>query len=105
MVIQSGGFLAIKLYILSSLVWVVYPCPSLMFGFGSMRCIMIGHLVLFALSMEEGMPQCVFSCLLHIGDNTKDVKVIFEALTKCMTEWGLDVGKCIDSGFDTHVVK
>ena len=66
---------------------------------------MTSHLVVFALSMEEGMPQCVFSCLLDIGDGKKDVKVIFEALTKCMTEWGLDVDKCIASGFDTHVVK
>ena len=84
---------------------VVYPCPSLMLECGSTRCIMIGHLVVFALFMEEGMPQCVFLDLLRIHDGKKDVKVIFETITKSMKEWGLDANKCIAFGFDIYVIK
>ena len=43
---------------------------------------MTGHLVVFAIFVEECLPQCVFLGLLHIDDGKKDVGIIFESLTK-----------------------
>jgi hypothetical protein len=58
--------------------WVVYPCPSLMFLFRSTRCIMTGHLAVFALFMKEDTSQCVYLGLLHIDDGKKDIEMVLK---------------------------
>ena len=40
----------------------------------------LGHLVVFAIFIEDGVPTCVFLGLLHIPGGKKDVCMIYELI-------------------------
>jgi len=60
----------------------------------------IGHLVVFATIMEEGLPMTLFLGLLEIEGGKKDATIIFDTLLCNLKKWGLDLCKFVVSGSD-----
>lgn len=51
------------------------------------------HLVVFVIFLEDGVPTCVFSGLLHISGGKKDVSMIYEVILTSLNQWGLNLDK------------
>ena len=59
-----------------------------------------GHLVVFAIIIEEGMPLTVFLDLSEIEGGKKDASIIFYCLVNHLKIWKLDLCKCVAFGSD-----
>ena len=57
-----------------------------------------GHLVVFAIFLEDGVSICIFSCLLYIPRGKKDVFMIYELILIFLNKWGLDLDKFVGFG-------
>ena len=51
----------------------------------------LGHLVVFAIFLEDGIPICVFLGLLHILGGKKDASMIYELILTSLNQWVLDL--------------
>jgi len=60
----------------------------------------LGHLVVFATFLEDGVPICVFLGLLHIPGGKKNASIIYELILTSLNQWGLDLDKFVGFGSD-----
>ena len=60
----------------------------------------LGHLVVFATFLEDGVPTCVFLGLLHIQGGKKNASMIYELILTSLNQWGLNLDKFVDFGYD-----
>ena len=64
----------------------------------------LGHLVVFATFLEDGVSVCGFLSLLQIPGGKKDAGVIYELLVTLLNQWGLDFNKFVGFGSDGAAV-
>ena len=60
----------------------------------------IGHIVVFACFVEEGLRVAVFLGLIQISDGKKNSKEIYDALMAAMEEWDLNLDNFVGFGSD-----